>query len=322
MQEFVAAKWLTNPHLQTILPRIIRKKPLFEPIWQRINTPDGDFLDLCWTESPDKTANKPIVILFHGLAGGFCSPYANGLLHSVKQQGWVGVLMHFRGCSGQINRKPYSYHSGETSDARFILELLEQKYRRTMVAVGISLGGNMLIKYLAEYSNNPLIKAGMAVSPPLDLAACSERLQQGFSRIYQAYLLRLMNKSLREKLLRHVQIGKITKLGQTHFSSIYQFDNLVTAPLHGFTDADSYYQQCSGIFALNQIQAPLKIIHAKDDPFMTEAVIPSFLLPKNIEYHLTEQGGHVGFIGGSITNPTFWLEQEVPNWLKSYLTGE
>lgn len=318
-QDFVPAKWIENPHLQTILPRMLRRHPLFEPTWQRVNTPDGDFLDLCWTEPPNQAMNKPIVVLFHGLAGSFYSPYANGLLHSFKQQGWLGVLMHFRSCSGQTNKQPYSYHSGQTQDARFILELLAQKYQRPMVAVGVSLGGNMLIQYLSQYSQQPIIKAGVAISPPLDLAACSARLQQGFSRVYQRYLLQIMNKSLAKKLLQHQQIGKITQQQRVKFSSIYQFDDLVTAPLHGFVNADDYYAKCSGIKVLNNIQLPVKIIHAKDDPFMTDAVVPNLPLNSNIEYHLTEHGGHVGFISGSIKTPSFWLEQEVPRWLSTHL---
>lgn len=316
--EFIPAKWARNPHIQTILPRILRKKPIFEPIWQRIATPDDDFLDLCWTEIPAKATHKPIVILFHGLAGGFCSPYANGLLHSFKQQGWLGVLMHYRGCSGQVNRKPYGYHSADTKDARFLIELLSQKYQTPIAATGVSIGGNILVQYLAEFSHDPILKAGLSISPPLDLAACSQKLQTGFSRLYQAYMLRMMNRTLNTKLLQHAQIGNIQSGKKVKLSSISEFDELVTAPLHNFKDAQDYYDKCSGISVLNQITTPLKIIHAKDDPFMTDAVIPSQPLPKNIDYLLTRYGGHIGFIGGTLRNPNFWLEQEVPLWFKKH----
>lgn len=319
-QDFVPITWGRNPHVQTLLPRFIRTRALFEPIWQRLNTPDGDFVDLCWTENPNKTKHKPVVLLFHGLAGSFYSPYANGLLHAFKQAGWLGVLMHFRGCSGQPNRKPYSYHSGEVSDARFILEYIHQHFPDVPhAAVGISLGGNMLVRYLAQFAHQPLVDAGCVISAPLDLASCSERIQQGFSTVYQAYLLRSMTRSLKMKLTQHHQVGHWKSGQKIQISSIYQFDDTVTAPLGAFDSAQDYYQKCSGISVLNSIRTPLKIIHAQDDPFMTKAVIPTAPLPSNIEYHLTQYGGHVGFVSGRLRKPSFWLEHEVPRWLAQHL---
>ncbi|WP_325891488.1 hydrolase [Grimontia sp. NTOU-MAR1] len=313
---FVPMKGGKNPHVQTLLPRFLRRKAVFEPVWQRLETPDGDFLDISWTQDPTTVGDKPIVVLFHGLAGCFYSPYANGLLNAFKQQGWVGVLMHFRGCSGSLNKMPRSYHSGETGDARFFLEYLKQRFpENAKVATGVSLGGNMLVRYLAEFKDDPIIKAGCVISPPLDLAACSSRIRQGFSRVYQAYLLRSMNRTLSKKLVRHPQIGHWKSGEKVMISNLYQFDQTVTAPLHGFNDAEDYYRQCSGLGVLQEIATPLKVIHAKDDPFMTEAVIPKSPLPGNIDYHLTEHGGHVGFVSGTLQAPDFWLEREVPHWL-------
>ncbi|WP_407331582.1 hydrolase [Enterovibrio sp. 27052020O] len=319
-ENFEPMKWGRNPHVQTLLPRFVRRKALFEPIWQRIDTPDGDFLDLCWTEPPEQAQGKPVVILFHGLAGCFYSPYANGLLNAFKQQGWLGVMMHFRGCSGLINRQPRSYHSGETSDARFMLEYIRERFPDVpRVATGVSLGGNMLVRYLAEFNHDPLIHAGCVISPPLDLAACSSRIQLGFSKVYQAYLLRSMNRTLSRKLERHPEIGHWKSGQKVKISTLYEFDKTVTAPLHAFESAEHYYQQCSGLDVLQNITTPLKVIHAKDDPFMTEAVIPTQPLPENIDYHLTEYGGHVGFVSGSLNAPEFWLEKEVPRWLAQHL---
>ena len=319
MTQFVAAKGLANPHLQTLAPRFIRKKALFEPIWQTLDTPDGDFLDIAWSEDIENSdTSKPIFVLFHGLEGCFYSPYANGLMNAFAKQGWLSVMMHFRGCSGKPNKLARAYHSGEVEDARFFLEHLHQRFpNQTKVAVGISLGGNMLANYLAKYSDKPLLDAATIVSAPFDLSACSARIEQGFSKLYKNYLLSSLKKSalqkhhlLKGKLgLNYHNIKRVTKL--------YEFDDLITAPLHGFKDAEDYYQQCSGIHRLKEIKLPTQIIHAKDDPFMTDAVIPKYVLPDNIDYRLFEQGGHVGFVTGSAIKPRFWLEEALPAYYES-----
>ena len=320
MSQFTPASGLQNPHIQTLLPRFVRRQPLFTPVTQRLTTPDDDFLDLAWTEAPTDDS-KPLMILFHGLEGSFHSPYANGLLYAAKQQGWLGVMMHFRGCSGELNRQPRGYHSGEVSDARFFITWLREQFpQRPFIAVGVSLGGNMLINYLAKYGEDSELVAAQAVSPPLNLASCSARIQQGFSKIYQLYLLSSMKRTMAKRIAVHQDKMPITHQQLDAINTVWQFDQHITAPLHGFIDADDYYQRCSGLQQLNLISTPLRIIHAKDDPFMTESVIPSQPLPDNIDYHLYEKGGHVGFISGSIFKPTFWLENSIPTWFKTKLT--
>ncbi|EAR54616.1 hypothetical protein SKA34_00270 [Photobacterium sp. SKA34] len=320
MSQFTPASGLQNPHIQTLLPRFVRRQPLFTPVTQRLTTPDDDFLDLAWTESPTDDS-KPLMILFHGLEGSFRSPYANGLLYAAKQQGWLGVMMHFRGCSGELNRQPRGYHSGEVSDARFFITWLREQFpQRPFIAVGVSLGGNMLINYLAKYGDDSDLIAAQAVSPPLNLASCSARIQQGFSKIYQQYLLSSMKRTMAKRITLHQDKMPITHLQLEAINTVWQFDQHITAPLHGFIDADDYYQRCSGLKQLNLISTPLRIIHAKDDPFMTESVIPSQPLPSNIDYNLYDKGGHVGFVSGSIFKPTFWLEHSIPTWFKTKLT--
>ncbi|MGF1760231.1 hydrolase [Photobacterium sagamiensis] len=318
MMPFKPANGLRNAHLQTLLPRFIRRKPLFTPVIQRIETPDGDFLDLAWTAAPaEHPRDKPLMILFHGLEGSFNSPYANGLLHAAREQGWLGVMMHFRGCSGEINRQARGYHSGETSDARFFIDWLKQQFPDApLYAVGVSLGGNMLVNYLAETGDESGLTAAQVISPPLDLEACSVRIQQGFSRIYQQYLLNSLKNTLAKKITALPDAMPVASEQVQHIQSLWQFDDQVTAPLHGFKDAADYYQQCSGLSKLHQVKIPLRIIHAKDDPFMTQRVIPLQPLPANIDYHLTANGGHVGFVSGSWRNPDFWLEKTVPEWFK------
>lgn len=321
MHPFTPAHGLRNAHLQTLLPRFLRRHPLFTPVTQRIDTPDGDFLDLAWTDAPEHCApDQPVMVLFHGLEGSFHSPYANGLLHAAKQQGWLGVMMHFRGCSGEMNRLPRSYHSGETGDARFFLHWLRQQLpTQPFMAVGVSLGGNMLVNYLAETQTASDVVAAQVISPPLDLAACSERIQQGFSQVYQRYLLGSMKRNLDQKIAAHPEAMPVDTARAQQIATLWQFDEHITAPLHGFADADDYYRRCSGLSKLHQITTPLRIIHAKDDPFMTEAVIPPQPLPAHIDYHLSEHGGHVGFVTGHWRKPTFWLEHTVPAWFTQQL---
>lgn len=320
MTQFFAAAGIKNPHLQTLLPRFIRKKALFNPVWQTLETPDDDFLDLAWSEDPhtESAQRKPVFILFHGLEGCFYSPYANGLMAAFARSGWLSVMMHFRGCSGKPNKQARTYHSGEVTDARFFLKQLNQQFPASpKVAVGISLGGNMLANYLAHYRDAPLLDAASIVSAPLDLAACAERIERGFSKVYRRYLLTSLKRTALQKhdllhgelALSYRSIKRVTRL--------YEFDDLITAPLHGFKNAQDYYQQCSGLSKLQQITLPTLIIHAKDDPFMTDAVIPKFILPDNIDYRLYEHGGHVGFISGSALQPRFWLEEALPAYYES-----
>ncbi|MGF1843598.1 hydrolase [Vibrio clamense] len=322
MTIFTAAKGLSNPHLQTLMPRFIRKKALFDPLWQTLDTPDGDFLDLAWSEdwTTKQAKTKPVFILFHGLEGCFNSPYANGLMNAFAQDGWISVMMHFRGCSGKPNRLARAYHSGETEDARLFLNYIQQQFpTQPKVAVGISLGGNMLTNYLATYRDDPIINAATVVSAPLDLAACSSRIEQGFSKVYRNYLLNsLKHNALKKQHLLSEELG-VTDNCIKQVSRLYDFDDLITAPLHGFKNAEDYYQQCSGIHKIKQITIPTQFIHAKDDPFMTDAVIPRFVLPENIDYRLFERGGHVGFLTGHALKPTFWLEKAIPAYYESFL---
>ncbi len=318
---FYPMRGLANPHLQTLLPRVFRRRILLEPLWQRLELPDGDFVDLAWSEPPEEAKHKPRVVLFHGLEGSFYSPYAHGLLNAWREKGWLGVVMHFRGCSGEPNRNRRIYHSGETEDARFFLRWLKESFGDVpTAAVGISLGGNMLAYYLAEEGDNAQLNAAVIVSAPLMLEPCAKRMEQGFSRLYNHYLLGQLKQNATRKLVSYpgslpIQLDTLKKL-----KSIREFDNAITSRIHDFKDAVDYYRRCSALPLLPQIRKPLLIIHAKDDPFMTPDVIPlENSLPSNIEYQLTEHGGHVGFISGTLKKPQMWLEQRIPSWLSPYL---
>lgn len=312
---------MSNAHLQTLLPRLVRRRISLLPHWQRLTLPDSDFVDLAWSENPAQASHKPRVVLFHGLEGSFHSPYAHGLLEACKARGWLAVVMHFRGCSGEPNRLERIYHSGETSDATFFLQWLRDEWGTVpTAAVGFSLGGNMLSFLMGEQGERCLLDAGVVVSAPLMLEPCSFKLEQGFSRIYQHYLLHLLKQNAERKLIAWPGTLPVDLAGLKALKKLRDFDNAITARAHGFLDATDYYQRCSALPLLPGVRKPLLIIHAKDDPFMTDEVIPdAALLPPGVEYQLTRYGGHVGFVGGTLRKPQMWLEQRIPQWLSTWL---
>ena len=323
--QFKPAWWARNPHVQTIFADVLtnRSKPVGHK--ERLELNDGDFVDLIWTKHLEATYDGPLLVLFHGLEGSIKSHYAYRLLQSLESQNWPGVMMHFRGCSGEPNRLSRAYHSGETDDPRYFLEHLTARFPNAkLFAAGYSLGGNMLLKYLGEYKENSLLHGAISVSPPLDLSACEVRLKSGFSQVYQHHLLSRMKRNLKQKLeLMPELINNLRcKDGIDSIKTFKSFDEQVTAPLHNFKNADDYYQQSSAMQYLKDITVPSLILHAKDDPFMTHAVIPKpDQLSASIEYELCDKGGHVGFIGGVFPwRPQFYIEQRIADFLKRLTT--
>jgi len=283
---------------------------------ERLTLPDGDFIDLAWTKSkPDK-----IVIVLHGLEGSIDSSYAKGMLAAINKKGWLGVFMHFRGCSGEHNFKDRSYHSGETGDIRFLVETLRKRHpETTLSALGFSLGGNALLKYLGEYKDNSHLKVAVTVSVPYLLSNSAAKLEKGFSRIYQRHLLnRLVNKTLSKFKDREAPIN-ITDIKS--WNTFLLFDHHITAPIHGFKSGNDYYEQSSSRQYLKKITTPTLLIHSKDDPFMSVDAIPNKDdLSESVTLELSDHGGHVGFISGSTPwNATYWLEERIPEFLGTYL---
>jgi len=305
--------WLRNPHLQTFWPVLFRRQPPLSHRPERLELPDGDFVDLCWT-GPD---HGPLVIVLHGLQGSIRSPYAVGILRALAAHGIRGVLMHFRGCSGQPNRLARGYHSGETGDLRFLLSTLRQREPETpFAAIGYSLGGNVLLKYLGEAGAETPLRAGVAVSVPLVLRTASDRLGEGLSRIYDRYLLRALLAGAKRKapLLQAAGLDVEAVLGS---QSIRAFDEHLTAPLHGFVDASDYYTRCSSRSFLKTIRRPTLILHAADDPFMRPEVVPDASeLSASVTLELSSGGGHVGFVSGP---GRYWLEERIPAFVSSVL---
>lgn len=320
--DFKPAWWMRNPHLQTILPRIYRKNHTIKTIDEHFELPDGDFVELCWSQKPNPDNQKPLVILFHGLGGSVNSFYARGMLKAITDKGWIGVLMHFRGCGKEVNRHAQAYHSGSTGDATHFIQWIKQLYPdRPLSAIGFSLGGNMLAKYLGESGDNSLLDSAVVISAPLKLATCAVRMSRRFSRVYQKFLLDMLKLHLCKKL-DYLQ-GKfplnITKNDIKKIRTLREFDDIITGPLHGFQSADDYYTRCSGLQFLKGITTPTLIIHAADDPFMTHQVHPQPEdLSESILYELSSGGGHVGFLHGNHPmKPKFWLEHRAPEYIQS-----
>jgi predicted alpha/beta-fold hydrolase len=286
---------------------------------QRLTLPDGDFVDLAWGAEPEKIT--AIVVLFHGLEGSVRSHYANDMMATLQQQGLLVVLMHFRGCSGELNTLPRAYHSGETEDAQFFLQYLHELYPHVpKMAVGFSLGANMLLKFLGENPQQQYLQAAVAISAPMLLAECANSINQGFSRLYQKYLLGSMLKSLLSKIDIMDYPNNLTAGQVKQIRSFREFDQHVTAPLHGFSGADDYYQQCSAMGFLKNIQIPTLVLHALDDPFMNHKVIPaSHELSPLVRLEVSKYGGHVGFMQGTPWRPQIWLHRRVKDFIGSYL---
>ncbi len=280
--------------------------------------PDGDFVDLCWTMNE----NGPVVAVFHGLEGSIHSPYATGIMASLQRHGWRGVFMHFRGCSGEFNRLDRNYHSGDTGDIAYLIETLRSRFPDTpLAAVGYSLGGNALLKYLGESPRQHFLSAAVAVSVPFVLGIGADRLNQGISKIYQRHLIARLRRKMRAKYRDRqlpIPLDNLDKL-----TTFRLFDNQITAALHGFTGVDDYYQRSSSRQFLVHIDTATLIIHSLDDPFMTPAAIPrEDELAPQVCLELSDKGGHVGFIGGKNPWQThYWLEQRIPDFLTHYLDG-
>ncbi|OQW72955.1 MAG: hydrolase [Proteobacteria bacterium ST_bin11] len=317
--------WLNSPHLQTIYPAFLRRiSPPAGIRRERLETSDGDFLDIDWIDN----GNQPLVILLHGLAGSSRSGYIQGLQHSLLAAGLASVALNFRGCSGEMNRMARCYHSGETEDIHFLYNILRQRFpNRTMAAIGFSLGGNVLLKWLGEQGDRLELSAAVAVSVPLLLNECADKLDRGFSKLYRDYLLRELKQYMRIKLrhLQHIgqheQAERILKLGDlSGIKSFWQYDDKVVAGLHGFEDAHDYYRRSSSRQFLKHIRVPTLVLQAKDDPFMTERVLPSAAeLSDQVQLEVCAGGGHVGFVGGSWFRPEYWVEERISEFLGKLL---
>ncbi|OBS10989.1 hydrolase [Acidihalobacter prosperus] len=318
---FRPAWWLPGPHLQTLWPYLFSPRRRLALRRERLELPDGDFLDLDWTPP----LPGPLVLVLHGLEGSSESGYIRRLTPVLAAHGMQSAILHFRGCSGEPNRLPRAYHAGETQDlARVIRHLRMRQPTRPLGAIGFSLGGNVLLKWLGESASDSPLTAAAAVSVPFDLQAAAARLERGASRIYQSYLLRPLRRAqIRKHKLRGIP-PPVARDTLARLRTLREFDDRITAPLHGFAGVEDYYRRSSSRPWLHRIETPTLIVQARDDPFLLPHGIPGAdELSAAVRLELTDTGGHVGFVSGpmpGLSRP--WLESRLAAWLEAHCVSE
>lgn len=313
--EFRPTGFWRNRHVQTVIPNVLFPVSKVELRRERVELPDGDFIDVDWTTG----SSGPIVIVLHGLEGSIRSRYACNIMRKIHEMGFRGALPYFRGCSGVPNRLPIGYHSGFTQDLEYFSGLLKQREPGTpMAAVGYSLGGNVLLKWLGESPNASRLTTGVAVSVPFDLAVCSEAIGKGLSKVYMWELMGRMRRSAMRKFSKVKAPITLPDIGKLR--TFREFDDAMTAPLHGYKDAQDYYARASSKPFLKHIKVPTLVVHSEDDPFMTPAVLPTEAeLSPAVTFELTRNGGHVGFVDGPLLKPRRWVDQRITKHLQEHL---
>lgn len=328
-KEFVArpfrpAWWLPGAHAQTIAGRYVRTGVPVAYRRERVGTPDGDFLDLDFATvdgAPAPNRDAPAVLVIHGLEGSAQSAYVLETCRALAAHGIRAVAMNFRSCSGEPNRLPRFYHAGDSADVAFALGVVGDRFPGAALgAIGYSLGGNQLLKYLGEQGSGAAVRAAAAVSVPYDLAGGSAQLEgSAMGRFYTSVFLR----SLKEKYTakRHMIADACDAETVMRARSFRDFDDAAAAPLHGFRDVDDYYTSSSSAQFLPAVRVPTLLVHAVDDPFVPAAAIPRDAVRSNpcLAAAFMEQGGHVGFIAGAPWAPRFWAEAEAARFLAAHL---
>jgi uncharacterized protein len=322
LRPFRQASWLRGPHLQTVLGKFIR--PRFDPglIRERWETGDGDFIDLDF--GPDPAPQAPLVVILHGLEGSTRRAYVRMAMAELLTRGIRPVGMNFRSCSGEPNRRPRFYHSGETEDVAWILAGLRKRFpHRRFGALGFSLGGNVLLKHLGEVGcaeGNPL-QAAATISVPFDLVAGTQALESGrMGRLYTSYFLRSLRAKTQAK--RSLLEGVLDLERVLAARTLREFDDAATAPLHGFPDAWTYYRESSAAGFLSRIRTPTLLLQSADDPFLPGDALPREAVEASpwLLDGIQSRGGHVGFVEKAKgMKPAFWAEQEAARYLAGIL---
>lgn len=304
-----APAWLPGGHAQTVWPLLIKPRPL--PLRrERWDAPDGDFIDVDFL---DAAAGAPMLVLFHGLEGSSNSHYAIAAACACKAAGWRLALPHFRGCSGELNRRPRAYHSGDSDEIDWILRRLQgDNGGRRVHAAGVSLGGNALLKWAGERGAGAgAVVTGVAgICAPLDLAACGHHLANGLNRIYTRHFLATMKAVSAERLARFPGLFDAARMRRA--ANLWEFDDAVTGPVHGFAGADHYWRDSSAKPWLKSIAIPALALNPRNDPFL-----PAHHLPRHSDVSPTvrlEQpatGGHVGFVTGAFPGRLDWLPERI-----------
>ncbi len=298
---YLRPTWLFNRHLETIYPAIFRKVVVEKPVRERITTIDGDFLDLDWY----KKGSTKLVILSHGLEGNSSRSYILGMSKIFLENGFDVLTWNYRGCGDEMNHKPIFYHSGATYDLSSVINHAEEFYHEVHL-VGFSLGGNLILKYLGENENNlKKVKKGVAISVPLHLSSSSKKISSLENTFYSKRFL----KTLKEKVIRKSKAhpNEIPVQMLNNIKSLTDFDDYLTGPLHGFSDAEEYYEINSSLYFLERIKAPTLVLNALNDPFLSDLCFPTELARKleKVYFEFPKNGGHVGFTSADSKKPYY-----------------
>jgi len=313
-ESYVAPPWLPGGNIQTIYPYLNKPTQLFKYRRERWELDDGDFVDVDWM---DGSTNCPIIIFFHGLEGGSSSHYILSIISSLRNYNWRSAVIHFRGCSGKPNRLSRAYHAGDSAEIDWMLQRITRQTQavsatQPVYVIGVSLGGNALLKWLGEKGEQAkkLVTGVATVSVPLDLAAAGSALDAGFNQVYTRHFLNTLKYKALDKLEQFPGLFDAKALKKC--TSIYDFDNLVTAPLHGFRDTDDYWRQSSSKPWLAHIRVPTLVINARNDPFMPASVLPAQKdVAPAVTLEFPEEGGHVGFMQGPFPGRLSWLPRRI-----------
>jgi len=312
--------WLRGGNAQTIYAALVLRGARIRYRRERWDTPDGDFI---LADCLDGPADAPLVALFHGLEGGSGSHYARALMAAIRRRGWRGVVPHFRGCGGEPNNLPRAYHSGDSREIDWMVRRLRAAAGTApLFAVGVSLGGNVLLKWLGEEGDaaRGTVRAAAAVSAPVDLTAAGNALGRGFNLVYAWHFLGTLKRKTTAKLARFPGCVDGTALARAR--TLRQFDDAVTAPLHGFRDALDYWARSSAKPLMAAISVPTLVINARDDPFMPGAQLPA---PEHVSPEIVldfpAMGGHVGFVSGPFPGSIGWLPERVLGFFEARLAA-
>lgn len=301
-----------NPHVNTIVPSLFRTVPDVAYRRERVHTPDQDFLDLDWLTVGARRA----AILLHGLEGSAQRGYMRGMARTLARHGWDTVALNFRGCSGEPNRQLRFYHSGDTGDLDLVVQQMLARGYESIVLIGYSLGGNVVLKYLGERGRavDPRIQAAITFSVPCDLAAGAVQMDRPQNWLYMQRFLRNLHAKIRAKMTQFP--GEIDDEDYNRLRSFYDFDGRYTAPLHGFASAEAYWQQCSSRFFLRGIRVPTLLVSAEDDPFLPPACYPVAEAEANpwLRLEIPRYGGHVGFVDRN-ADDQYWSEARTAAFL-------
>ena len=309
-----------SAHLQTVYPTLFRRVPLVTDLRERIETADGDFIDLDWARSNN---SQRLAVITHGLEGHSQSAYCQGMAQALQAAGWNVMAWNFRGCSGEPNRVLRSYHSGATGELKIVLDHIFATTAYTAVSlVGFSLGGNLTLKYIGDLGAaiDQRICGAVGVSIPCDLASSAKQLERWQNRIYMARFMRTLRKKVREKAARFPGVLDLEDLDTV--LTFAEFDDRYTGPIHGFEGADDYWRQSSCLPVLGEIKVPTLLINAQDDPFLTLKCFPHEAALANpcLNLETPKHGGHLGFV--SFRDEGFyWSEQRAVAFLKNAMAG-